>query len=203
MTPEHKDGGGAGRPNPNDLWNGQKPPAVEIAEAQMRAALADSAPVVAPVQPVPTKRTCYYCNKVMDGACGSDSEAEVCDAGELPAFTFTEAGFADLTRRLVALGREQERDASAGTQVLEATGSRLASFRKAQALAERFHEAYERLAPQFGYTTRPETRTLDLQSNNGRLMVAVCQELLSTSPQSCVAPSAEGVERLDGGQSNG
>lgn len=56
-------------------------------------------------------------------------------------------------------------------------GSGLTSFRDAQALAARFHEAYERLAPSFGYETRPETRALDLQSANGRLMVAVCQEL--------------------------
>lgn len=27
-------------------------------------------------------------------------------------------------------------------------------------LAAQFHEAYERLAPSFGYTTRPESRTL-------------------------------------------
>jgi hypothetical protein len=57
--------------------------------------------------------------------------------------------------------------------------SGLASFKAAQKWAERFHESYERLAPDFGYTTRPETRAFDLQSANGRLMVAVCQELLS------------------------
>lgn len=57
----------------------------------------------------------------------------------------------------------------------------MSSFKAAQQLAVRFHEAYERLAPSFGYTTRPETRTLDLQSANGRLMVAVCQELLTSN----------------------
>jgi len=45
-------------------------------------------------------------------------------------------------------------------------------------LAVRFHETYERLAPGFGYTTRPETRVFDSHSPNGRLMVAVCGELL-------------------------
>lgn len=61
----------------------------------------------------------------------------------------------------------------------------LASFRTAQALAERFHEAYERLAPSFGYTTRTETRAFDPQSANGRLMVAVCQELLAAGGTPC------------------
>lgn len=46
------------------------------------------------------------------------------------------------------------------------------------ALARKFHEAYERLAPQFGYETRQETRAFDPKSANGRLMVAVCAELL-------------------------
>lgn len=54
---------------------------------------------------------------------------------------------------------------------------------EAVALALRFHEAYERLAPQFGYETRPETRQFDAFSKNGKLMVAVCAELLGdTSP---------------------
>lgn len=42
------------------------------------------------------------------------------------------------------------------------------------ALARLFHETYERLAPQFGYTTRPETREFDPESPNGKLMTAVC-----------------------------
>jgi hypothetical protein len=44
--------------------------------------------------------------------------------------------------------------------------------------ARRFHEAYERLAPTFGYTTRPETREFDPESSNGKLMTAVCREVL-------------------------
>ena len=53
-----------------------------------------------------------------------------------------------------------------------------ASAGSALALAIRFHEAYERLAPRFGYETRPETRNFDPQSQNGRLMVAVCREII-------------------------
>lgn len=43
--------------------------------------------------------------------------------------------------------------------------------------AKKFHEAYERLAPSFGYETRTETRAFDPESLNGQLMIAVCQEV--------------------------
>lgn len=43
--------------------------------------------------------------------------------------------------------------------------------------ARRFHEAYERLAPSFGYETRKETRAFDPESPNGKLMIAVCGEV--------------------------
>jgi len=45
-------------------------------------------------------------------------------------------------------------------------------------LAGIFHDTYERLAPSFGYQTRPETREFRPASPNGRLMIAVCQEIL-------------------------
>jgi hypothetical protein len=45
-------------------------------------------------------------------------------------------------------------------------------------LALRFHAVYERLAPAYGYETRPDTRAFDAGSKNGRLMIAVCEELL-------------------------
>ncbi len=44
------------------------------------------------------------------------------------------------------------------------------------------HRAYERLAPSFGYETRQETRAFDPESKNGRLMVAVCGELMAATP---------------------
>ena len=46
-------------------------------------------------------------------------------------------------------------------------------------MAQFFHEAYERLAPQFGYETRAETRVFDPESANGRLMIAVCEAWLT------------------------
>lgn len=45
-------------------------------------------------------------------------------------------------------------------------------------LANLFHEAYERLAPEFGYETREETRVFDPNSANGRLMIATCVDIL-------------------------
>lgn len=49
----------------------------------------------------------------------------------------------------------------------------------AVALAKLFHEAYERLAPLFGYETRPDTKAFDPSTPNGKLMIAVCGELLA------------------------
>jgi hypothetical protein len=63
-----------------------------------------------------------------------------------------------------------------------------------EALARRFHEIYERLAPSFGYETRAETREFDPATPNGKLMIAVCQEVATTIP----AELAETVERLRG-----
>lgn len=50
-------------------------------------------------------------------------------------------------------------------------------------LAQKFHELYEQLAPQFGYTTREDSRTFDPTSDNGRLMVAVCEQVLAPKPK--------------------
>lgn len=50
----------------------------------------------------------------------------------------------------------------------------------ARQLAELFHDRYEKLAPEFGWMTRMETRTFDPNSTNGRLMIAVCDEILTS-----------------------
>ncbi len=44
-------------------------------------------------------------------------------------------------------------------------------------LAKQFHEIYERLAPSFGYETRIDTREFDPNSKNGKLMIAVTDEI--------------------------
>lgn len=47
----------------------------------------------------------------------------------------------------------------------------------AEDLAAKFHETYERLAPSFGYETRPDTKAFDPSTPNGKLMTAVCAEV--------------------------
>lgn len=44
-------------------------------------------------------------------------------------------------------------------------------------IARQFHETYERLAPSFGYEIRKDTKAFDSESPNGKLMIAVCQEI--------------------------
>ena len=44
-----------------------------------------------------------------------------------------------------------------------------------------FHDTYERLAPQFGYETRNETRKFDPSTPNGKLMIAVCSEVVKAA----------------------
>jgi hypothetical protein len=51
---------------------------------------------------------------------------------------------------------------------------------EAIALAVKFHDTYERLAPRFGYETRTETRKFDPETPNGKLMIAVCVEILQS-----------------------
>ena len=48
-------------------------------------------------------------------------------------------------------------------------------------IARAFHEAYERLAPEHGYTTRPESAVAweDVPLANRELMVEVVDELLT------------------------
>ena len=45
-------------------------------------------------------------------------------------------------------------------------------------ITRQFHDVYERLALQFGYETREDTKVFDPQSQNGRLMIAVCAEVI-------------------------
>ena len=45
-------------------------------------------------------------------------------------------------------------------------------------LARLFHYHYEKLAPEFGYETREETREFHSGSANGKLMIATCRAVL-------------------------
>jgi hypothetical protein len=62
-------------------------------------------------------------------------------------------------------------------------------------MARLFHDAYERLAPQFGYETRKGTRAFDPSTPNGKLMIATCAEVLAAAPSP--APVAKIEEPMD------
>lgn len=71
---------------------------------------------------------------------------------------------------------------------------RLAGALDAQQLAVIFHNIYERLAPDFGYETRTETRNFDPTTPNGKLMIAVCAEVIAhhlAKPADPAKPDAE------------
>lgn len=63
----------------------------------------------------------------------------------------------------------------------------------AEALARDFHEAYERLAPAFGYKTREATavRWEDVHGANRDLMVATASEILATITTALTATQSE------------
>ena len=54
-----------------------------------------------------------------------------------------------------------------------------AALSSPETLARKFHEAYERLAPEFNYTTRKASAVPwdSVPENNRRLMIAVCAEI--------------------------
>lgn len=64
--------------------------------------------------------------------------------------------------------------------------------------ARLFHDTYERLAPEFGYETRKDTRQFDPGSPNGKLMIAVCGEVVAAlSPPPPATPlDREAVARI-------
>lgn len=64
----------------------------------------------------------------------------------------------------------------------------------AEFLARLFHEAYERLAPEFGYRTREASAVPweDVPENNKRLMIATAEEVRRQLwPEVKIAPFAE------------
>lgn len=69
-----------------------------------------------------------------------------------------------------------------------------------EAVAIKFHETYEKLAPKYGYETRTETRVFDKESANGKLMIAVCAEIISdltiTRAEPAPLPDDVGIDHL-------
>lgn len=96
--------------------------------------------------------------------------------------------------------RDELRAAAASLSAdVSALGGELEALKAAQPqgaisdeeMARKFHETYERLAPQFNYETRHDTRSFDPTTPNGRLMIAVCRALLSeagTQPERVSVP---------------
>lgn len=75
-----------------------------------------------------------------------------------------------------------------------AASSSAGGAREPEELAQRFHEAYERLAPDFGYSTREASRKpwAEVPEQNRKLMIAVCAELLQADAARLrSAPAAE------------
>ena len=71
-----------------------------------------------------------------------------------------------------------------GTSSPADTESGPMSNERAEALARRFHETYERLAPDYGYKTREASAKpwAEVPEQNKSLMIAVCSELLGEEP---------------------
>ena len=46
-------------------------------------------------------------------------------------------------------------------------------------LAKLFHDTYERLAHDYGYETRKDTKQFDENTPNGKLMIATCSDILN------------------------
>jgi hypothetical protein len=67
-------------------------------------------------------------------------------------------------------------------------------------LAQHFHEIYERLASTFGYETRTETRSFDPETPNGKLMVAVCTEILRDINAAIAAEQENCFKSAEGGK---
>lgn len=59
--------------------------------------------------------------------------------------------------------------------------SKITESQSGEQLARKFHNIYEKLAPKFGYETRKDTRDFDPSTPNGKLMIAVCEEILNQS----------------------
>lgn len=75
--------------------------------------------------------------------------------------------------------------------------SKLCDAATPESAAKAFHDSYERLAPSFGYETRKESAVpwSMVPENNRRLMVAVCEDVLSEGVAGLSALIAE-VKRL-------
>ena len=63
-------------------------------------------------------------------------------------------------------------------------------------LAGVFHNIYEKLAPQYGYETRKDTKAFDANSPNGKLMIATCDEIIAIL-RICTDTTHDEINRMD------
>lgn len=57
--------------------------------------------------------------------------------------------------------------------------------------ARKFHDTYEKLAPEYGYETRSDTKKFDPSSQNGRLMIAVVNGIVKQIENNAYEQAAE------------
>jgi hypothetical protein len=121
-------------------------------------------------------------------ACGYDNPTDVC-LGHLSYHRKTvaraEAAKAEVATLRAELDDAKSENASRSAMFatvsaeLDAARGVPVDAMAAEALVHMFHNAYEELAPDYGYETRAETKVLDLDTPNGRLMTAVCARILA------------------------
>jgi len=99
------------------------------------------------------------------------------DAREI-AVKFALPGHYDgITSYATMQGDADNKDYMGALRFALTSSNRAANLNDGEALARRFHEIYERRAPEFGYETRTETRQFDPTTPNGQLMITVCSEI--------------------------
>jgi hypothetical protein len=76
------------------------------------------------------------------------------------------------------------------------------TLEEAAELALFFHNTYEKLAPYFGYETRQDTKDFDFNSPNGKLMVAVCSEVIKWQAERMYSEEDLEVAFFEGRENN-
>ncbi len=60
-----------------------------------------------------------------------------------------------------------------------------------------FHDTYERLAPAYGYETRPDTKRFDPTSANGMLMIDVCAVVIAAQVEPYLSLLSQVFDGID------
>lgn len=95
-----------------------------------------------------------------------------------------------------AIAAWNRRPTTTDAEVREMVERDIPSADAVEDVARLFHDTYEKMAPGFGYVTREETRVFDPESSNGRLMIAVCEQVITAYRPHIEAEKAEAVKAL-------